>query len=933
MLLRTLGRLALDGSAYPHTKPLLLLSYLSLSGPQERRRLATLFWPRATDPLNRLSVTLSRLRKAVPGAVVADLERVATMLDTDAATVLAALAAGSDREAIEAYAGGFLQGVRLRGVEEELEEWILDTRERLARGVQQCCLALAETHLAAGRHPQAVAAAERTLELAGSALLEPEQLRRLHRVLHAGASPRAAEVARDASALGLDLDRATPAGRSPPRLAERGTTNLRPRGTSFLGRREELHALEATVARPGRRLVTLTGAGGIGKSRLAMQLVVEQLEAAAFEDGVFFVALEDLVDDGAVPHAVAEAVGLTLPAQGSARDVVVGALAPLHALLVLDNLEHLPAAAGFVAELLARAPRLRLLATSRHPLRLEEEWIVPLRGLPSPADDAGDDALYASPAVELFSQRARRVAPAFALTPREAREVAGIARMTGGSPLALELASGWVGVMPVREIAAEIRRDLDFLTTPTRNVPERHRSLRAVFEHSWRLLDPREQACLRRLSVFRGGFRREGARRVADADLGILASLMAKSLLIRAPDDRFGRHPLIQRFTEEALARHPEEREHVRARHAAHVLALAEEAQQHLDGLDGGRWLERMEAEHANLRAALAWAEASDDPTLLLRLACAAVDYWIRCSHHAEAAGWFRKALARADAIPDRRLRAVGMLDLSFLSFLRGEPSTSQPMLVDGLALARRLGDQRLEVRARTLLGMLATYQCDYPAARAHYGPALELARASGDRGSQARLLNNLGDAWAYHGEPRTARPYYEEGVALERELGNHQMVSNVLGSLAVVLVELDELGEARRMLRESVELVRTLGIRYSLPTALEQVAILATAAGRPLEAARLWGAAEAMRRRIEAPLEPFAEPQHSAAIARARALIDASSFEAAWRRGARMSPDEAVDSALAEGLAAPGAHPARSDRAADAAGGEDGEPLDPHLS
>jgi Tfp pilus assembly protein PilF len=254
-------------------------------------------------------------------------------------------------------------------------------------------------------------------------------------------------------------------------------------------------------------------------------------------------------------------------------------------------------------------------------------------------------------------------------------------------------------------------------------------------------------------------------------------------------------------------------------------------------------------------------------------------------------------------------------------------------MLVESLALARRLGDARLEVRARTLLGMLATYECEYAAARAHYQPALEFARASGDRGSLARLLNNLGDTWAYQGEPRTARPYYEESVALERELGNQQMTSNVVGSLGAVLVELGELSQARRMLRESVELVRALGIRYSLPTALEQVAALATAAGQPLEAARLWGAAEAMRRRIEAPLERFAEPQLSAAIARARTLIDAPSFDAAWRSGARLPPEEAADLALAEGLGIPGARPARTERATDRAGEEDVEPLDPRLS
>lgn len=897
--LHALGGLRLADAPRAQPKALLLLVFLALEGPQPRRRLATLFWPRAGDPLNRLSVTIARLRSVAPTALAVEPHQLATELGTDVAALTNALAAGRTDDAIARYRGPFLDAVRVAGIGEELEEWIATTRDDVASQLQRALMRDLRAATRVHTVERAVATAERVLELAGTALLDPDDLEQLHLVLRAGEHRRADAVGQDLIALGLTPVATGSEARE--RLertggARRVPTNLRSPATPIVGRERERLELTRLLARPDHRLITLIGPGGIGKSRLALQAATDQLDGPRFHDGIYFVRLESATSAAAVPERIAADLGVA--AEGDDLRALTAALRTRHALLVLDNLEHLPEATPIVAELLQGCPAVQVLATSRDRLDLDGEWLYPVEGMPGPSDVPDVERALSWPAIELFEARAQRVQPSFRLTDETLPHVVAIHRMTGGSPLALELAAAHVGVMPVAHIATEIAADLDFLQATTRSAPDRHRSLRVVFEHSWQRLHAKDRACLQRLAVFRGGFTREAARIVAGATMRELTSLAAQALVIPVDGDRYERHPLVHQYTQEKLDAMPEERAQVAERHAAWALGVAKAAQPHFDTWSGGAWLDVLDLEHDNLRAALAWAAARSDATDLRELTDALMQFWIRRGHLAEALRWFDALLHHPGPRPDSSDLARSLRQHAFLHVLSGDTRSPGPLLARSLAIAHRLGAENDVADALSVQGIVAVYRGEYEEARAHYAAGLAIARRNGYQAAVARLLNNLGDASFYQGDVPAARSPYEESLALERSLGNHQMTSNVLGSLALVAIAEGKTEEARRHVRESVELLRELGITFSIPTALEQVGALATALDRPLDAARLWGAAESMRATIRVPIEPFMAPPHAARVAHARAG-DPDGFDAAWSIGRQWSVERALEAAL----------------------------------
>ncbi|MDF1524244.1 MAG: tetratricopeptide repeat protein, partial [Trueperaceae bacterium] len=524
--------------------------------------------------------------------------------------------------------------------------------------------------------------------------------------------------------------------------------------------------------------------------------------------------------------------------------------------------------------------------------------LYPVGGMPGPSDVSDVPEALSWPAIELFEVRAQRVQPSFQITAEVLPHVVAIHRMTGGSPLAIELAAALVAVLPVADIAAEIAADLDFLQATTRSAPDRHRSLRVVFEHSWQRLHPKDRDCLQRLAVFRGGFTRDAAFAVAGATMAELASLVAQALVVPAGGDRYERHPLLRQYTWEKLVERPDTLARTSERHASWTLGVAKAAQAHFDTPSGGAWLDVLELEHANLHGALTWAAARPDATTLLELTRALTQFWIRRGHLAEALRWYDVLLHRTGPLEGSPELARSLQRHAFLHVLAGDTVAAEALLARSLDLARRLGAENDEADALSVLGIVDVYRGRYADARAHYAAGLVLARRNGYQAAIARLLNNLGDATFYLGDAAGAKAPYEECVALERALGNRQMTSNVLGSLALVAIDEGRSDEARRHLRESLVLLRDLGITFSVPTALEQAGKLATALGRPLDAAQLWGAAEALRASIRVPLEPFMAPQQAAWLARARAAADAG-FDVAWSAGRRWSAADALDAAL----------------------------------
>ncbi|HEY6020033.1 MAG TPA: helix-turn-helix domain-containing protein, partial [Candidatus Paceibacterota bacterium] len=381
--------------------------------------------------------------------------------------------------------------------------------------------------------------------------------------------------------------------------------------TPFIGREPELTALGRFLCDPQCSLLTIVGPGGIGKTRLAIEAADQSKDR--FPNGVWFVPLAALNSPALLISAIADAMQFGLQGTAPPQTQLLRYLCEKRSLIVLDNAEHLLEGVDLFTQILNACPQVKLLVTSRERLSLLSEWVFEITGLPVPPDDRVEQfESYSS--VALFLQSARRLCPGFRLDETNRAAIADICRLVEGMPLAIELAATWMPTLSLSEIEQEIRRSLDFLSTAMRDLPERHRSMRAVFEHSWRLLNEQEQQALCRLSVFRGGFTREAAEQVAGASLPILMSLLSKSLLLRREDGRYDLHELIRQCALEKLHNngHSEETCH---KHLDYFVSMVVDAHQGMRSALLANWLKRIEQEHDNIRAALAWAFSPTAPS------------------------------------------------------------------------------------------------------------------------------------------------------------------------------------------------------------------------------------------------------------------------------------------------------------------------------
>lgn len=853
MLLRTLGGLELPATSFFRPKALLLLAYLALEGPKERRHLAELFWLGATDPLNRLAVTLSRLRHEVPGSVGTEEARVSAKLQTDAQKLLTAFEERNYERVVELCAGQFLEGVSLTGCSTEFEEWVYGTRDVLAEQAKVAQLALAEVDASRGRFQEAAKRAELAFRVAQTAGFEPSELRRMHTLLLADDHPQSFTVRREAEGFDLTLFSSSAEAResllAAYALSQAVPNNLSASGRSFVGRDLELAELATMLTRPELRLVSIVGPGGIGKTHLGLEVARRQVRAGTFTGGVYFVPLDALSSGDAVPAKVAETVGLVLHGGEAPSSQIARHLGRAASLLVLDNLEHILAAGLFLSELLEASPKLKVLLTSRERLNLKGEWLFALGGLNFGSAQAGLEHLRGYEAIRLFVERARQVQVGFNPSPEELRVIQRIAALVEGSPLGLELAANWVRLMSCAEIAEELQRNLDFLSDAARDVPDRQRSLRAAFEHSWRLLGDTEQNALAQLSVFRGGFTRDAAAEVAGATIPILASLVDKSLLRVSERGRYDRHPLIYQYTQEKLAEQPEERAEAEARHAAYFSALSERLKLEHDGAEPGKTYARLEAELENFRATWRWAIThksaetfdacgsvfvkyfwkrwrGDESVQLWMGALAALDE-TNPAHQATVAGLLGRLglkyvefgrLDEAEALAERGLALLRplqegredlgsmflcLLTLASVAQLRGQFRQAKAYLLEQEAL----GVVRSQGRHLTNLGVLETHAGNYKAAQDYLRRALEHSRNDNNLRQLTRSLDLLGDAHLHAGEAEAARGYYREAVALMRKHGpieaNDSLALLHLGEAAL---ELGEVQEAQRAAREILE-------------------------------------------------------------------------------------------------------------------------------
>jgi predicted ATPase/DNA-binding XRE family transcriptional regulator len=630
-------------------------------------------------------------------------------------------------------------------------------------------------------------------------------------------------------------------------------TNLPVLPTPLIGRQSEVEELSQLLNDPLCRLLTLVGPGGIGKTRLALEVAAQVQET--FVDGVYFVPFASVNSTRYIVPLVADALGFAFPSANPSdpKAQLFNYLKEKQTLLLTDNLEHLLAEPGIevLAELLANAPQIKLLATSRETLGLQGEWVFEVRGLPIPEGRYVEESTQ-NTAVELFLQRARRAHVGFAATLEDYPAIVRICQLVDGMPLGVELAAAWVRTLTCGEIAQEIERGLGFLSGSAHSLPARHRSMRAVFDHSWRLLTQEEQGALLRLSAFQGGFRREAAEVVAGASLPTLSALLTKSLIQRSGAGRYGLHELIGQFAAELIAARSGEQAALQERHGRYYLDFFSQADQRLRSSEQRQALAELTAEIDNFRAAWAWAVAQGEFALIEKAMRTFTMFY-------DTRGWFQEgfdtlgsAIRVLDAAHERspldRINRVALGHIlasrALLASRLGLSESAQAMLERSLQILQPLDEPRVLVEALIFYGMTMELTGSYPRAWELYSQGLEIATALGDRWFSALGFTCLtGLAGFIHNlaEPEDIYEQFQSAVADWRRIGDPRLTAIALHSLSLSALRVGRYEEARAALKESVTLSMSVDDRWGLGYAYRGLAIIAQTQEDHLQAVDLF--------------------------------------------------------------------------------------------
>jgi predicted ATPase len=675
---------------------------------------------------------------------------------------------------------------------------------------------------------------------------------------------------------------------TPPELPP---NNLPAQTTAFVGRVAELAAVREKLSQPDVRLLTLTGPGGTGKTRLGLQVAADILEY--FPDGVFFVPLAPIRDPSLVGGVIVESLGVREIGDMSPLERLREYLKDKQSLLLLDNLEHLLPATPLIADLLTAAPKLKVLVTSRALLRLHGEWDYPVPPLSLPELDnlPPIERLVEYEAVQLFIERARAVRPDFAVTTENARAVAEICARVDGLPLAIELAAVRVRVLPPGKILTELSNRLGFLTGGARDWPARQRTLRDTINWSYDLLEAEEQTLLERLSVFSGGCSLEAAQAVGNVSgemdvLKVVESLVDYNLLKQSEvggEPRFGMLDTIREYALEQLAaRRQGEEDVVRRRHAHFYLELAERAELNVYGTEQVVWLNRLEMEHDNLRVAMAWSidHAID---IGLRLAGALGRFWHFRGHHGEGQDWLAKALvgAKSEGANLDNLRAKALDRAGYLAFFvgdleragawseesvrkwralddpcglahalcglgavvnaQGDAARARGLLEESIALFRRLGDRPGLVRALFWHGHVTYRQRDFVSARASAHEAIKLGWEVGNISNVAGSTDTLGLIAFHEGDYATAQSFLEESLRLMRQVEDKPGIAIMLDLLGGIAYTQGDYGQAKSRVEESQPIWQELGSKLDVAWPLYFLGYVALRQGRVQQARALF--------------------------------------------------------------------------------------------
>lgn len=684
--------------------------------------------------------------------------------------------------------------------------------------------------------------------------------------------------------------------------------NLPRQLTSFIGRDREMAEVKRLLSTA--YLVTLTGTGGAGKTRLALQVSADLVDK--YPDGVWFVELAPLSDPALVEKAVASALDVPEQPGRHLHETLARALPGKHLLLVLDNCEHLLSACRDLADTLLRAcPHLRILATSREALGVDGEvtYRVPSLQLPDLHRLPPPRTLAEYEAIRLFAERAALGQPGFLLTASNAAPVAQICHRLDGIPLAIEFAAARVKVLSVDQIAARLDDRFRLLTAGTRKTLPRHQTLRATMDWSYDLLSEQEQTVLRRLSVFAGGWTLEAAEAVCSGDgvepsniLDLLTQLVDKSLVVAETRDGEARYRLLETVRQYALNRLQAsgEADDVRRRHRDWYQALAEQA--HPEMFRGQRlelWLERLETEHDNLRAALQWSKAEKDGAEAgLRLAGALWWLWFQHDHWSEGVGWLEGALARSAEAPPSVL-PWALFGAAQFAWRRRDYALATTLGEKGLALCRALGDKECSAWTLMDLGIVAMRQGDYERATALFDESLRLSYELANNFAHGTALVQVGIMARYQGDYERSAAIHSQSLALLRKVGNRWSIAYALSRLGFVAVHQSNYGLAEASFTEGLIFCRETDNRWISEECLEGLARLASVKGQCEQAARLFGAAEVLREAVGWHRALPDQAHHDQCVASARAGLEETAFAAAWAEGRALTLEQAVDCAL----------------------------------
>ncbi len=681
--------------------------------------------------------------------------------------------------------------------------------------------------------------------------------------------------------------------------------NLPVETTHFIGRENELNVIKHLLNTV--HLLTLVGPPGTGKTRLGLQTAWDLVDT--FRDGVYFISLAPITDPDMVTNNIAGCIGVKAVPDEPIIETTKRFLRERHTLLVLDNFEHLLAAAPQIGELLAAAPGLKVLATSREPLHLygEQEYAVPPLALPD-MEHLSPEALLTCESVALFMQQARAVRSDFELTPENAHDVAQICIRLEGLPLAIELAAARSKLLTPGALLARLNSRLDTLTGGAHNLPPRQRTLRQTIGWSYELLTDEEKKLFARLAVFRGGRSLEAVEAVCEPGLNIdalegIESLLNKSLLFQQAghdgEPRFFMLETLHEYAGEQLEASGEA-EMMRRRHAEYYVDYAEHAEPEFRQAGFSHWMSCVDAESGNMCGALEWAFSGGDVILGLRLVASLRDYWIMSGGFTDGQMWTQRALTNCQTVPPdlhvRVLTTAGMIHFSL-----SNRDLQKQLLQKAVQIARARTNPLNLAWALTFLGSASIgVPTEYEEGVAVTEEGLEIFRQIGHKPGMAQALNIIGEIARTYGNDERARVVYEECLRLVRETGEIRRESMILSNLGFNAMHQGDVDRAHRLFRQSFEKLLQLGYDKHLivSNVLAQVLTIA-AKGDPERAARLIGGAEASLEEMGVGLQPGNQLEYERTLSLVRSQLDPATFEACWNEGRTMSIEQMVAHAL----------------------------------